>query len=57
MISDNIEQTLSEWQRRLKPQDRHISVKVVPFRESENCWGNVRWNLDEKCADINSRSS
>ncbi|MFN6572401.1 hypothetical protein [Dendronalium sp. ChiSLP03b] len=52
MILENPQQSCQEWQQRLKLQDWDISVKVVPHRESEGAWGNVRWNLQEKFADI-----
>lgn len=52
MNLENLQQILLEWQRILKLLDWDISVKVVPHREAEEAWGNVRWNLDEKFADI-----
>lgn len=52
MILENPQQSCEEWQRRLKLQDWDISVKIIPHRESEDSWGSVRWNLQEKFADI-----
>lgn len=52
MKLENLQQILLEWQRTLKLLDWDISVKVVPHREMPDAIGHVRWDLDEKSADI-----
>lgn len=52
MNLENLQQECLEWQRTLKLLDWDVSVKLVPHREMPDAIGHVRWDLDEKTADI-----
>ncbi|MHC5828154.1 MAG: hypothetical protein ACYT04_72755, partial [Nostoc sp.] len=52
MNLENLQQECLDWQRTLKLSDWDISVKLVPHREMPDAIGHVRWDADEKSADI-----
>ncbi|MEH2384914.1 MAG: hypothetical protein V7K14_03785 [Nostoc sp.] len=52
MNLENLQQECLDWQRTLKLSDWDISVKLVPHREMTDAIGHVRWDADEKSADI-----
>ncbi|MFK0731397.1 MAG: hypothetical protein ACFKPT_02700 [Gloeotrichia echinulata GP01] len=52
MNLENLQQECQDWQRTLKLSDWDVSVKKVPHREMPDAVGHIRWDLDEKSADI-----
>lgn len=52
MNLENLQQECQDWQRTLKLSDWDVNAKLVPHREMPDAVGHIRWDLDEKSADI-----
>lgn len=54
MTPEELQSKLEQWQKRLRLSDWDVTVQMVSALDMNHtsCWGQVRWDLNEKFADI-----